>query len=291
MQILIDKILPNPEQPRQEFDQNALKDLAASIKKHGVILPIAVEEAEDGQYILHDGERRLRAAKLARLKTIPAHVVPALNGSGPQERLERAIVANIQRMDMNPIEEAMGFSRLMKEFGLTTRQVAERIGRKGSNGHRHVLDRLILLKLDEPIRDLIARGKFSRSANVARALLRIPDSETRISLAKKLSKCRSSNRSCIASANKLADMMASQDIDTDGAPPAVSIAITRAGRKPKKERWNALVQIGKMPSWQSVTEKTKQTCKRCDLYDIANSKLCGNCPLVNFLHDLMDEVH
>src|SRR6185369_7089197 len=98
-QIHISRVVPNPEQPRKTFDQAELDGLADSIREHGVIQPIVVESCAD-DYILHDGERRLRAAKLAGLKKIPAIVHPPLNGTGPQERLERALVANVQRVEM-----------------------------------------------------------------------------------------------------------------------------------------------------------------------------------------------
>lgn len=102
--IPVDRIYPNPMQPRKIFDEAELHELADSIREHGVIEPIVVELC-GRDFILHDGERRLRAARLASLKKIPAIVHPPLNGTGPRERLERALVANVQRSEMHPIEE------------------------------------------------------------------------------------------------------------------------------------------------------------------------------------------
>jgi ParB family chromosome partitioning protein len=123
-EISIVAVRPNPEQPRRSFDPAALQQLADSIAAHGVLQPVIVVEAEQG-YTLVAGERRLRAAKLAGLSTIPAIVRTA----NEQEQLELALVENLQREDLNAIEEARGFQHLIDVFGLTQERVAERVGR------------------------------------------------------------------------------------------------------------------------------------------------------------------
>ena len=127
-EISIWRVHPNPEQPRKQFDQAELKELADSIREHGVIQPIAVEEA-GLDFILHDGERRWRAPKMAGLTVIPALIIQLLNGTGPQERLTRALVANIQHAAMTPVEEALALKRLNVEHKLSIREISKRTGR------------------------------------------------------------------------------------------------------------------------------------------------------------------
>ena len=154
MEIQVDLILPNPEQPRVDFDRKELEGLASSIREHGIIQPLVVEEAENGSYILHDGERRLRAAKMAGLKTVPAHVVPALNGSGGRERLTRALVANIQRSDLNPVEEARAYQRMIDELGMNVMQISRTVG----VSQLRIKARLEILKLESSIQNMIITG-------------------------------------------------------------------------------------------------------------------------------------
>ena len=125
--IRIDLILPNPEQPRVDFPAEELQGLAASIQANGLIQPIVVEEVEQG-YILHDGERRLRACKALGWAEIAAVVVPPLNGTAAHDRLMRALVANVQRQDLNPVEEARAYARLRDEHGLSGQEIADRVG-------------------------------------------------------------------------------------------------------------------------------------------------------------------
>jgi ParB-like chromosome segregation protein Spo0J len=130
-EIAVASVRPNPEQPRRSFDATELQQLADSIAAHGVLQPIIVVEAGDG-YTLVAGERRLRASKVAGLATIPAIVRTA----NEQERLELALVENLQRADLNAIEEARGFLHLIDVFGLTQERVAERVGRSSHGRQR-----------------------------------------------------------------------------------------------------------------------------------------------------------
>ena len=150
---------PNREQPRRSFDEDALKELAASIRAMGVLQPIIVAPAGD-RYTIIAGERRYRASRLAELDEIPAIV----RDWDSQRRLEAALVENLQRDDLNPLEEAMGVRRLMDEAGLTQEKAAERLGKS----RPAIANLLRLLTLQESVKQLVLQGKLS--AGHARAL-------------------------------------------------------------------------------------------------------------------------
>ena len=122
-EIAIEDIFPNPHQPRKSFDENAMNDLANSIREHGIISPIVVNKSEDGKYMIIAGERRYRAAVKAGLTKVPAIV----KNLSEKEIQEVSLIENLQREDLNPIEAATGMKRLMDEFGLTQEQLAELI--------------------------------------------------------------------------------------------------------------------------------------------------------------------
>jgi len=161
----LDEIKPNPEQPRTVFSTEALGSLASSIKVHGVLQPLVVRRV-DGRYVLIAGERRLRAAGLAGLSEVPVVVREADDGA---EQLELALVENLQRTDLDPVESALGFRRLMKEYGYTQEDVARKVGKDRST----VANGIRLLKLPEFVLDVLRSGKIS--AGHARALLPIDD--------------------------------------------------------------------------------------------------------------------
>jgi len=167
----IHSIDPNREQPRRSFDEEALKELAQSIKAVGVLQPIIVAQSGD-RYTIIAGERRYRASRLAELEEIPAIV----RNWDEQTRLEAALIENLQRDDLNPIEEAMGVRRLMDEAGLTQEKVAERLGKS----RPAVANLLRLLTLPDMVRQLLIDGKLS--AGHARALVTV-DRKRQIQLA------------------------------------------------------------------------------------------------------------
>jgi ParB family chromosome partitioning protein len=164
-EVEIDEIVPNPWQPRRGADAEALEELAASIRQYGVLQPLVVTRLEDGRYQLIAGERRWLASKIAGLKKVPAIVREAT----PQEALELALVENIQRADLNPLEEAAAYRRLADEFGLTQEQIAQRVGR----GRVSVANSLRLLGLPAEAKEALAAGKITEGH--ARAILRVPD--------------------------------------------------------------------------------------------------------------------
>ena len=152
-EIAVEDIFPNPHQPRKMFDENAMNDLANSIKEHGIISPIVVNKSGDGKYMIIAGERRYRAAIRAGLTKVPA-IVKEL---GEKEIQEISLIENLQREDLNPIEAATGMKRLMDEFGLTQEQLAERLGKS----RPAIANTLRLLSLAEEVVDLVREGKLS----------------------------------------------------------------------------------------------------------------------------------
>jgi ParB family chromosome partitioning protein len=159
-------IRPNPKQPRENFDYQDLEDLINSIKEHGILQPLVVSKIDGGNYELIAGERRLRAAKMLNIKTVPA----ILRTVRDQEKLELALIENIQRKDLNPVEEARAFRQLMDEFNLTQDEVSRRVGRS----RPAVANTLRLLGLPEEIQKALRSGKLTESH--ARILLGL-DSE------------------------------------------------------------------------------------------------------------------
>ncbi len=167
VEIRIDDIHPNPFQPREHFPEEALTELASSIAEHGLIQPITVRPKGDGEYELISGERRVRAARLAGLEYIDAYVREA----GTEDMLEWALVENIQREDLDPIEEALGYQRLIDECELTQAQVAVKVGKDRST----VANTLRLLKLPASIQRGLREGQIS--AGHARVLIVVEDVE------------------------------------------------------------------------------------------------------------------
>ncbi len=165
LEIDIKEVVPNRYQPREHFDEETLASLSRSITEIGVIQPIVVRELEDGQYELIAGERRWRAAKRANLSAIPAIIRTADDLSS----LETAVVENLHRQDLNPLEEAAAYQQLVEEFGLTQDDVAQRVGRSRSA----VANTLRLLHLPPMVQRLLIEGQLS--AGHARALLATPD--------------------------------------------------------------------------------------------------------------------
>lgn len=166
----IDLISPNPEQPRTNFEPEKLRELADSIREHGIIQPLVVARDDDGGFHLIAGERRLQAARLAGLETVPVVMREAVD----VELLELALIENIQRADLNPVEEAMAYRRLVEEYGMTQEEVARRVGKNRAT----VANALRLLQLESEIRRSLVAGEISEGH--ARALLGLPEGKGRV---------------------------------------------------------------------------------------------------------------
>lgn len=172
LDIPISQIFPNPEQPRKEFDHEDLENLVDSIKTHGILQPLIVTELEDGNYELIAGERRLRASQIAGLEKVPA----ILRNASQQQKLELAIIENIQRQQLNSLEEAYAYSRLIEEFNLTQEEVAKQVGKS-----RPVIANTIrLLSLPEIIQRSLVSGEINMSK--ARALLSLKDEKEQLDM-------------------------------------------------------------------------------------------------------------
>jgi len=175
-QLSIDKLVPNPGQPRKNFDETELQELAESIKTYGIIQPVIAANAGDGTYIIIAGERRTRAARLAGLETVPV----IIRDYTDQKRLEISLVENIQRTDLNPIEEAAAYKNLMDFSNLSQDELAQRMGKNRST----VANALRLLKLPIEIQKSVEEGKVS--SGHARALLSVTNTKAREKLFREL---------------------------------------------------------------------------------------------------------
>ena len=169
----VDSIVPNPRQPRQAIDPQALEDLAASIREQGLVQPLVVTEVEGG-YQLLVGERRWRASKLAGLDAVPVVVRDVT----PQQMLELALVENLQREDLNPLETASAYQQLVEEFGMTQQQVADKVGKNRVT----VTNTLRLLKLPMEVKDALLQGQITEGH--ARAMLRLQSERAQLDILK-----------------------------------------------------------------------------------------------------------
>lgn len=161
----IEKVQPNPDQPRRDFKQDDLDSLAASIREKGIIQPLIVRKMAEDQYQIVAGERRWRAAQMAQLHEVPV-IVRDFNDT---EVLEIAIIENIQRADLNPIEEGLGYKQLMDRFGHTQEKLAQALSKSRS----HIANLMRLLQLPEDVQNMLKAGKLS--AGHARALITAPN--------------------------------------------------------------------------------------------------------------------
>lgn len=165
--IPVEKIVPNPYQPRKDFEEEALEDLAASIAEYGVLQPLLVAMGDDGNYILIAGERRLRASKMAGLADVPAIV----SNYSDQQSAEIALIENLQRADLHFLEEAEGYEKLMTQFNLTQEAMAQRVGKKQST----IANKLRLLNLSSDIRNTLKDAQLTERHG--RALLKLKNKE------------------------------------------------------------------------------------------------------------------
>lgn len=174
----INKIIPNKNQPRKSFDDKALEELSISIKSYGIIQPITVRKIYDDIYEIIAGERRFRAAKLIEMATIPAVIIE----SGDEESAAMALIENLQREDLDFIEEAMAYERLIDDFDLNQTQLAEKVGKSQST----IANKMRILKLPESVKLKIREGGLTERH--ARALLKIDDEDILLSLVDKIIK-------------------------------------------------------------------------------------------------------
>ena len=216
----LDVISPNPDQPRKNFDPQALAELAESIRQNGLIQPIIVTEApgSPGRFLIVAGERRWRAARLAELQLIPTIVKPV----APDLSLELALVENLQREDLNPVEAAVAFDRLVREFSLTHDEIARRTGKDRAT----ITNFVRLLRLPTEVLQLVADGKVSLGH--AKALLTVSSRDLQIRLANEIAGKDLSVRATEQLAARLA--------------AAESAETPRSGQGRRQPRWDANVR-------------------------------------------------
>ena len=175
-QLPIHKVEPNAGQPRQDFDEEALAELAESIREHGVIQPLTVRALPSGYYQIIAGERRWRAARIAGLDTVPAVVIEA----DDKKAMELALIENLQRQDLNPVEEALGYRSLMEDYGMTQEEASRRVGKS----RPAVANALRLLALPEKVLNMLREGKLTPGH--ARAILSLKTEKLQLTAAQKI---------------------------------------------------------------------------------------------------------
>lgn len=178
MDISIDEISPNPWQPRRDFDEESLNALASSIRENGLIQPVVVRKKKDGTYELAAGERRWRAAKMAGLTVIPA----ISKEYDDRSMAEMALVENLQRKDLNPVDEGMAYRKLMDEYGLTQEGISKKVGKS----RPYVANMVRLLDLPEEVKDFLSKGQLT--AGQARPLLGLESDAEKVQLARRIVK-------------------------------------------------------------------------------------------------------
>lgn len=178
MDISIDDISPNPWQPRRDFDEESLNALSSSIRENGLIQPVVVRKKKDGTYELAAGERRWRAAKMAGLTVIPA----ISKEYDDRSMAEMALVENLQRKDLNPVDEGMAYRKLMDEYGLTQENISKKVGKS----RPYVANMVRLLDLPEEVKDFLSKGQLT--AGQARPLLGLESDAEKVQLARRIVK-------------------------------------------------------------------------------------------------------
>lgn len=196
----LQKVEPNPDQPRRNFDEDQLLALSDSIREHGIVQPLAVRAVGDGYYQIIAGERRWRAARMAGLSEVPVVVLEA----DDQAVMELALVENLQRQDLNPMEEAEGYRSLIQDYGMTQEQAAARVGKSRSA----VANALRLLSLPEEVRHMVIDG--SLSAGHARAIVSLSGEKLQKAAAQKILALRLSVRQAEAMCKRMANEKAEE---------------------------------------------------------------------------------
>ena len=207
--VKISQVEPNLAQPRKEFDAEALSELADSIRTHGILQPIAVRKIAGGRYQIIAGERRWRAAREAGLSEIPVYLVDA----DDRAVMELALVENLQRQDLNPIEEAEGYRILMNEFSLTQEECAARVGKS----RPVVANALRLLSLTPEVREMLAAGKLT--VGHAKALLSLTDEKSQKDTAKLVAE----NNYSVRQTELLVKKLLQEKLRTKETKPAISV--------------------------------------------------------------------
>ncbi len=279
MKIPISNILANPEQPRIEFVKTELQALANSIREEGLINAIAVEEGSNGQYTLIDGERRLRACKLLGWKEIEATVLESR--SSASGRLSKALVANIQRTDLNPIEEAKSYKNL-KQMGLSNAAIAHRTGVSAPR----ILSRMKLLEMPEEIQDLYAASRLPVDVRATEALLKVEDRQDRIELAQRLAQPGTTIKTIVKACEHYNALKNAKALPK--GTPAITLAKVKIQKNQREvPAWSVLTKLGKLPPWDVVEKAAATMCEACPLVEGANEQVCKGCAGLEMILEMM----
>ena len=280
--IPIEKIVKG-RNPRKRFDKEKLQELALSIKEEGLLQPIVVEPATNGNFILVMGERRLRAHELLKRRNIKAIVRDQTNHSG-RERFLHAIIENDQRENMNPVERADAYQVLQDEYGWTVNTIAQKTGKPATTVYNY----LMITRLEPEIRDLIEKG-FWHDPRLVRGLLQIRDKNTRIGLAERLFKHKVSLKGSLEATNRTlsAEALVSEKRKPAGGRGRVPV-LEYAQVEQKPMRWDAMKQLGQVPAWEMVVYAATETCQLCPMRNIASPINCEGCASVTLLQKLME---
>lgn len=299
--IPLDLIVPNPQQPRHEFDHDELLSLGQSIKSRGLIQPIIVEDNEDETFTLHDGERRWRASRLVGLTGIKSIVLPHLNGAGDQVRALNAFVSNFQRASLNPIEEALALSGMVN-MGMTHK----RIGAETGLTEATVASRLMLLELDSELQDLIAKNLLPRDPRVTRALRTIVNPEIRVKFGIRMARPGITIPAILNAVERLNEQLAQQQVVAEIGTPAIALGAPKGMAPEQVAKWkNIKAATSGMcdacdanpdlpdvpePAWAIIMQSATQTCDACNLRTQAQATkllICKQCPAVELLKRLV----
>lgn len=283
VEIPVDQIVPNPEQPRTEFDIDKLRELSASILSVGQLDPIKVEAtSKPDVFILEDGERRLRAHKLGGLKTINAIVRPAAKAD-PEGRLARALVANLQRAGMNPVEEGKAFMRLRDEFEWKIAKISRITGAALLT----IKNRIAIAELHPEIQALIIAKKLPKDHRAIEALNSVPSVEARTKLAHALASHPGMTVPAIErAAKRLNEQLLAAPDDEPNLAPAIKHGARKAAAGPSP-LWRQLAKRKELPHWEVVKAAGDLACAKCPLFKKASDATCGNCPAVNLISGMI----
>lgn len=304
-EISLDQIIPDPEQAREFFDQSELEELADSIRENGVLQPIEVTRVGENLYMIHFGERRWRAAKMAGLKSILAIVAPPTD---ELVRLVHGFVENAQRADLNVIERGMLFERLM-QMGLSKQEIVRRTGKRAN----YINDTLLWRSMEEDIQMLVLKRHLPTQPRVAKALLSIPDSTARVQLAKALASdpppaTASIEKACSQLIESLEQKKAETLIqqkrekqvpmaelaekDRQHHPDratVISLKNVRAAARSMCEKCYLSSKAGVVePAWALLSQAAQVTCRNCQVFlQGTPSLICRECPGVTMLKNVM----
>jgi ParB family chromosome partitioning protein len=274
MKIKCEYIVPNPQQPRVDFNQEDLETLAQSIEENGLIQPVVVEQAGT-KFILIDGERRWRAHLLLGLPEIEAVIRPSSNGSGSRERLFLALAANLQRTDLRPIEEAEAYSTLRNQLGMSITEITQRVGRTST----HVYSRIKLLDFPAEVQSYFNSGRLPLDERVFNSLRKLElEDQVRIARAAVLRQLTVHGICSICTR-----ILNGYAYDTTKKTPAMEggRAHTYKTHTPTdvKDAMLVVEQHAGVVAWERIAAAARETCREdCVLFEDASPKMCANCP-------------